>query len=152
MTAFITPWGLYEWIRFPFGLSIAPACFQHFMETCLGNLRDKKCIPYLDDITVFSGTFQDHIEHLRNVLIHLREHGVKLKLKKCNLFKREVPFLWKIVSADGYKLDPASTEPVQSLENTTPQTVGNVRKLVGLLNYYQRYKNKGFFSSCYATV
>ena len=43
------------------------------------------------------------------------------------------------MSADEYKLAPSSTEPVQNLKNTTPQTVGDVRKLVGLLNYYQRY-------------
>ena len=56
MTA-ITPWGLYEWIRIPFGLSNTPACFQRFMETCLDDLRDKICILHLDDIVVFSGTF-----------------------------------------------------------------------------------------------
>ena len=65
MTAFITPWGLYEWICIPFGLSNAPACFQHFMETCLGDVQDKMCIPYLDNIIVLSGTFQNHIEHLK---------------------------------------------------------------------------------------
>ena len=134
--AFITSWGLYKWIHIPFELSNASACFQRFMQTSLGDLPDKMCIPYLGDIIVFRGTFQDHIEHLRKVLTYLQEHGVKLKLKKCNLFKQEVTFLGRIVSADGYKLDPANTEPGQNLKNTTPQTVGDVRKLVGLLSYY----------------
>ena len=122
MTAFITPWGLYEWIRIPFGLSNAPACFERFMEfmeTCLGDLRDKMYIPYLDDIIVFSETFQDHIEQLRKILTHLREHGVKLKPKRCSLFKREVTFLGRIVSADRYELDPASTGPVRNLISTS---------------------------------
>ena len=138
LTAFITPWGLYEWIRIPFGLTNAPACFQRFMEDCLGDLRDKICIPYLDDVIVFSPTFEDHIQHLKTVLVHLKEHGVKLKPQKCNLFKREVTFLGRIVSAEGYKLDPSTTEPVENLKKTPPRTVGEVRKLVGLLSYYRR--------------
>ena len=73
LTAFMTPWGLYEWVRIPFGLMNAPASFQRFMEHCLGELRDEIPIPYLDDVIVFSQTFE--------------EHGVKLKQKKCKLFK-----------------------------------------------------------------
>ena len=139
LTAFITPWGLYEWIRIPFGLSNAPASFQRFMETCLGDLRDEICIPYLDDIIVFSSTFEDHIEHLRTVFQRLKEYGVKLKPKKCTMFKREVVFLGRVVSAQGYKLDPSTMAPILRLKDTPPKTVNEVRKLMGFLNYYRRY-------------
>ena len=139
LTAFITPWGLYEWIRIPFRLSRAPAAFQRFMENCLGDLRDTVCVPYLDDIIVFSATFEEHIEHIRKVLRRLREHGVKLKPQKCKLFKREVVFLGRVVSENGYKLDPSSVGPVLRLKESNPKTVNEVRKLMGFLNYYRRY-------------
>ena len=126
LTAFITPWGLYEWIRIPFGLSNAPASFQRFMESCLGDLRDKICVPYLDDVIVFSSSFNDHIEHLRQVFQRLKEQGVKLKPKKCTMFKREVKFLGRIVSSEGYKLDPSTITPILHLKESPPKTVNKV--------------------------
>ncbi|CAB4000929.1 Hypothetical predicted protein [Paramuricea clavata] len=133
LTAFITPWGLYDWVHIPFGLSNAPASFQRFMESCLGDLRDEICIPYLDDIIVFSFNFNDHIEHLRKVFQRLKEHGVKLKPKKCNMFKKEVVFLGRVVSGEGYKLDPSTIAPILRLKATPPKTVNEVRKLMGIL-------------------
>ena len=138
-TAFITPWGLYEWVRIRFGLTNAPANFQRYMEHCLGELRDEIAIPYLDDIIVFSRSFEEHVGHVRQVLRRLRQQGIKLKPSKCKLFRREVCFLGRIVSKDGYRVDPSGITAVTSLAEKQPKTVGEVRQLMGFLSYYRRY-------------
>ena len=63
------------------------------MENCLGDLRDGVCIPNLDDVIVFSTTFDGYLDDLRRVFKILREHGVRLKPCKCNAFRQEVNFL-----------------------------------------------------------
>ena len=138
-TAFITPWGLYEWLRIPFGLSGAPGCFQAYMEEVLSDLRDDICIPYLDDVLVFSKTFESHIEHVRTVLQRLKGKGIKLKPSKCSLFQKETKFLGNLISAEGCRMDPADTEAVTKLKNTPPKTVGELRHVLGLLGYFRKY-------------
>uniref|UniRef100_A0A3P8TE73 Gypsy retrotransposon integrase-like protein 1 n=2 Tax=Amphiprion percula TaxID=161767 RepID=A0A3P8TE73_AMPPE len=139
LTAFITPWGLYQWVRIPFGLSSAPAEFQRSMEECLWGLRDDICLPYLDDNLVHSKSFQDHIEHVRAVLQRYQKHGVKLTAKKCELFKPNVRFLGRIVSKEGHSMDPAEVAPVLALKEKQPSTVGEVRQILGFLSYYRSY-------------
>ena len=68
-------------------LENVPGEFQRFMEHCLDRLRDNICIPYIEDIIVLSQTLEDHVDHIRNVIRRLHKHGVKLKPKKCTLFR-----------------------------------------------------------------
>lgn len=139
LTAFSTPWGLYEWIRIPFGLTNAPAAFQRCMEGVLEGVRDECCAPYLDDVLCYSVSFEDHIQHLRQVFSRMREHGIKLRPTKCELFKREVRYLGRLVSGEGVKIDPQDLAAVIALKEKEPRTVGDVKSLLGFLGYYRSF-------------
>jgi hypothetical protein len=138
-TAFITPWGLYQWVRIPFGLTNAPAAFQRYMEGMVGEFRDKFAIPYLDDVIVYSGTFEDHLCELRKVLQRCRERGLKLNLSKCDFFKSEVKFLGRIVSKDGYRMDDDNIKAAVALKHFVPKTVSDIRHILGLIGYHRRH-------------
>lgn len=107
------------------------------MEGCLEGITDEIRISYLDDVIVYSKTFEKQVENLRTVLRQLRKHGVKLKPSKCSLFPREVCFLGRIVNHSGHTIDPRNTVVVTKLRDCNPKTVGDVRKLTGLLSIKQ---------------
>ena len=85
-TAFACHRGLFEFNVMPFGLTSAPAVFQELMSIVLHGLSHF-AIAYLDDIVIYSETLEDHMHHLQEVFDRLREHGLKLKLKKCSFFE-----------------------------------------------------------------
>ena len=82
----------------PFGLANAPTMFQYLMESCLGDMHLNWCIIYLDDITVFSKTPEDHIQRLRGVFEKLSAAGLQLKPSKSEFFKSCIAYLGHFVS------------------------------------------------------
>ena len=137
-TAFSTPWGIYEWLRVPMGISNAPPAFQRFINQTLAGLRDRICVAYLDDILIYGKTFEEHVENLRAVLRRLKSKGIKLRADKCHLFKKEVRYLGRLISKNGHRPDPKDTIALEKFR-TPPKTIGDLRSLLGFLGYYRSY-------------
>ena len=93
--------GLYECESMPFRLCNAPPTFQRLMQNCLGKLNFTYCLIYLDDVIVFSETPEEHLMRMHVVFDHLREHSLKLKPSKCDVFKSEINYLAHHVSKEG---------------------------------------------------
>ena len=112
LTAFITPWSFYKWLKVLFGLMNAPAAFQRFIEHCLGDFRNNFAVPYLDNLLIFSESFDEHLQHFQQVLQLLKKHDINIKPSKCKFFKREVSYLRQLVYVEGYIVDPKSVESI----------------------------------------
>lgn len=136
-TAFTTPMGLFEFDRMPFGLCNAPATFQRVMEHCLGHRNFEMVLLYLDDVIIFSKTYDEHLRHLEEVFTQITRCGLKLKPSKCHLLKPEVQYLGHVVSAEGVKPDPEKIRVVRDWP--VPQTVKDVRSFLGFVGYYRRF-------------
>lgn len=142
-TAFITPEGLYEFKVMPFGLCNAPATFERMMDNLLRHFKWIMCLCYLDDIIVFSATFEEHITRLRTVMKCILEAGLILNPKKCLFAAREVKILGHLVSSSGIRPDPDKVKAVADFP--TPKNVHDIRSFLGLCSYFRRFI-KGF---CY---
>ena len=140
-TSFTTPFGLYKYVRMPFGLCNAPGTFQRLMQICLGDQFFSSVLCYLDDILVYSSTFEEQLERLDRVFDRLREHGLKIKPSKCELFRPEVRYLGHKVSREGVQTDPGKIEVVRSWP--TPRNLKELRSFLGFCSFYRRFV-KGF--------
>lgn len=137
-TAFCTSnGGLYEFTVMSMGLVSAPATFERLMERVLAGLHWKTCLIYLDDVIVFSNTFEDHVSRLDDVLACIGKAGLKVSPKKCSLFQEKVNFLGHVVSKQGISTDPTKVAAVKDWK--TPSNVREVRSFLGLCSYYRKF-------------
>ena len=136
-TAFRTRYGHYEFLVMPFGLTNAPATFMDIMNKIFQPYLDQFVIVFIDDILIYSGSKEDHEEHLRVVLQILRENKLYAKCNKCQLWLDSVAFLGHVISAEGVSVDPQNIEAIVNWKS--PTNVAEIRSFLGLAGYYRKF-------------
>ncbi|KAL5502776.1 hypothetical protein EMCRGX_G009597 [Ephydatia muelleri] len=134
-TAVTTPFGLFEFIRMPFGLKNAAQTFQRFMDQVLRGIPS--AYAYIDDVLIASHTQEQHLKDLRLVFERLAEHGILINPDKCLFGRRELDFLGHHINEQG--VTPLS-EKLQAIRDfPQPQTHRQLRRFMGLVNFYHRF-------------
>lgn len=136
-TAFRSPTGFWEWTRMCYGLKGSPATFARLMRKVVNQIPPERLALYMDDLCIVSETFDDHLRNLQQVFDALRQHGLRIKAKKCALGMREVKFLGHRVTKDG--VQPAR-EKVEAISLwPAPVSVKEVQKFVGVTGWYRKF-------------
>ncbi|KAF8757123.1 hypothetical protein RHS01_03682 [Rhizoctonia solani] len=120
-----------------FGLTNAPAAFQHFMNELFKDLLDVCVIIYLDDILIYSKDDATHTQHVHEVLRRLMENQLFCKASKCTFHVTSVEYLGIIVLDKGFSLDKLKIQAIQ--EWPTPTKVKEVQSFLGFANFLRRF-------------
>jgi hypothetical protein len=136
-TTFTSHYGIYRFIRLPFGLRNAPGTFQRAVDIILSGVKWKTCLVYLDDVIVFSSSREAHMRHVDEALTLLERAGLSLKLAKCQFFKDTVNYLGHVIRPGRLGVAEKNTEALKSAPMPCTQT--ELRSFLGLCNVYRRF-------------
>lgn len=134
-TAIATPFGLWEFVRMPFGLRNSAQSFQRLMDHVLQDFSF--AFVYIDDILIASCDRTQHLQHVRLVLSRLKQHGLIVRPEKCVFAVRNIDFLGHRVSSKGCmplqsKVDAICAAPL-------PASVHALQRFLGSMNFYHRF-------------
>lgn len=137
-TAFVTQDGHFQWTCLPFGLKTAPAIFQRI----LGNILRKYklshfTVNFIDDILIFSKSFEEHIQHIKLLLNAIKYEGFRLKFTKCTFASNSAKYLGHIIENNSIK--PIKDNLISIKNFPIPNTQKNVRQFLGKINFYHEY-------------
>ena len=141
MSAFITPFGLFQYERLPFGMSNAPATFQRIINQVIQDLEG--VYAYIDDIVVVSNTWQEHITRLGALFNRLCSMTLTINLAKSTFAKAQVRYLGHVIGSG--EVLPKSENLAAIMNFTKPSTRKEVMRFVGMTSFYRRFCN--FFSN-----
>lgn len=134
-TAVITPFGLFEFVRMPFGLRNAAQTFQRFIDEVLWGLSF--AYAYVDDVLVASKSAEEHKDHLRQILQRFHDHGVIINLAKRVFGASELEYLGHKVDKDG--IQPLDERVTAIREFPRPSSRRKLQEFLGMINFYHRF-------------
>ena len=135
-TAFVTPFGKWEFNMVPFGLAQAPAYFQALISKVLKGLSHF-AIAYLDNIIIFSQTEEEHLKHVEIIFRRLKEAGLKLKRSKCSFMELHIEYLGHLISEKG--IEPMPDKLTAIKEMPAPRSPKEIKQFMGLVGYYRKF-------------
>lgn len=139
-TAFKTRKGLFRFKVMPFGLKGAPFTMSKLMDLALGCDLQPFVWVYLDDIIIATKTLNQHFQLIREVAKRLKSANLTISLSKSKFCRKSVRYLGYVVSEQGISIDMEKIRPI--LDYQTPKSVKDVRRLLGLANFYQKFIKK----------
>ena len=113
LTAFCTDWNLYQYTRVPFGLATGAQVLSRLLDRVFQDIKFKFVYHYLDDVVIYSESFEEHLEHIRLVLERLRQAGLTVKPQKVVFATHEISFLGHVVSPGCVRIDPERTKRIR---------------------------------------
>ncbi|KAL7290500.1 hypothetical protein TKK_0015274 [Trichogramma kaykai] len=137
-TAFVTQEGHFQWTCLPFGLKTSPAIFQRILSNIIRKYKlNDNAVNFIDDIIIFSKTFNDHLKHISGLLEAILEEGFRLKFTKCKFARNYAKYLGHIISDNSIK--PLKDYLAAVKEFPTPKTKKNVRQFLGKINFHNKF-------------
>ncbi len=143
-----TRYGSYKFMVMPFGLTHAPSTFCTLMNDIFQEWLNDFVVIYINDILIYSGSLEKHVEHLWKVFQRLRENKLYAKLEKCEVGVIEVDFLGHRITQEGLKMDDHKVKAIVDWE--PPNSVSALRSFLGLASYYHKFIN--FFAKIAAPL
>lgn len=150
-TAFQTHHGHFEYKVMPYGVTGGPTTFQEVMNDIRNPLLRKCVVVFIDNILIYSKTWEEHLGHFRQVLLILQQHKFHIKLSKCSFAKQELSYLGHVISSAGVATDPKKVQIIRDWP--TPSSVKGLRSFLGMAGYYRKFvKNFGLISKPLTTL
>ncbi|CAF0911625.1 unnamed protein product [Didymodactylos carnosus] len=138
-TAFVTPFGLFQFNVLPQGLKNSPPTFERVMSTALESCR-QFCQVYLDDIVIFSKSYDQHLVHMKKVFECLKENNLQLNPSKCSIVHLKIDYL-------GYTITEKTITPLNDKVNailklSEPRTLKQSNQFIDAIAWYRKFIKK----------